>query len=160
MSTTEGANDPTHLALELDSVFDDLKMQISEQDPQLRSGVKKFIDRYKKMRKSNSKALIASSFHCFGSLHGGTVTRIQGGGIRRGRRIPVQATASGRRKHGTKGKAPIPSGRRVKSVAINKENKMPAVSRFELPIRREPKGKRPHSLSLNIKKGTQNAGKW
>ena len=151
--------DPIHLSEELDSVFKDLKMRLEEQDSQLRSGVRKFINRYKKMKKSYSTALLASSFHCFGSLNGGTVTNIQGGGIRRGRRIPVQATASGRRKRNLKGKAPASSGRPMKSVA-GKENKSIVPSRYELPLRREAKGKRCHNLALSLKRGTQNAGKW
>ena len=65
------------------------------------SRVKKFIDRYKKM--SNSTAVIASSLHCFGShVQGRTVTSVKGGSICRGRRIPVQATATGRQKYGSK----------------------------------------------------------
>ena len=55
------------------------------------------------------------------------MTSIHGGGMRRGRRIPVQATASGRQKYGTKDKAPAISGRAAKSAAT-KENKMPAIS--------------------------------
>ena len=150
--------DPMKLSQELELVLDDLKMRLQDQDLQLQSGVRKFINRYNKMKTSQSNALMASCFHNFGSLHGGTVTNIQGGGVRRGRRIPVQATASGRRKLGTKGKAPAPSGRPA-TLASHKEN-MKRNPRYELPIRRKPKGKRLHNLSLNITKNTQNAGKW
>ena len=86
------------LSLKLDEVIDDLKQMIQENDPQLRNGVEKFVNRYNKMRGSHSTAMLASSFHRFGSLMGGTITSVQGGGIRRGRRIPVQSTAAGRRK--------------------------------------------------------------
>ena len=144
---SENNLDPMKLSQELDLVFDDLKMRLQDQDPQLRSGVRKFINRYNKMKKSPSNALMASSFHTFGSLHGGTVTNIQGGGVRRGRHIPVQATASGRRKHGTKGKGPVPSGRPAK-LATNKENLMS--TRYQLPIRRQTKGKRLHNISFNV----------
>jgi len=42
---------------------------------------------------------------------GGTITSIQGGVIRQGRCIPVQATGEGKRKTiGLKGKAPISAG--------------------------------------------------
>lgn len=158
-SVPEDNIDPKHLSLDLDGLIYDLKMRLEEPDTQLRSGVRKFISRFNKMRESHSTALMASSFHCFGSLQGGTVTSIQGGGIRRGRRIPVQATASGRRKYSTKGKAPAPPERPAK-LAGNKENKIPALSRYELPSRRVLKGKRPHHLAFSIKRGTQNAGKW
>ena len=60
----------------------DLKQRMDEGDPQLCSGVKKIIVRYKTMAKSHSNALMASTFHCFGSQHNpGTVTCVQGGGI-------------------------------------------------------------------------------
>ncbi len=69
-----------------------------------------------------------------------TISYIQGGGqIRRGRQIPVQATASGRRKYGLKGKASAIRGR--PPIEKNKENKRLLVSRYQLPIRSEPKGK-------------------
>ena len=110
------------------------------------------------MTSSHSTALMASSFHCFGSM-GGTVTSVQGGGIRRGRRIPVQVTAAGRRKGtGKKGKAPIPAGRPPtgKNPLVPVHN----LSRYHLPIRNKPKGKRLHSLVTNVGAGVQNAGKW
>ena len=56
----------------------DLKQRIQENDdPQLIEGVQKFVDRYNKMRSSHSTALMSSSFHCFGSLMGGTITSVQ-----------------------------------------------------------------------------------
>ena len=75
---------------------------------------KKCIVRYNTMTKSHSNALMGSAFHCFGSQHNpGTVTcvQLQGGGIWRGRWIPVQATASGRWKYGLKGKTNAVPGR-------------------------------------------------
>ena len=69
-------------------------------------------------------ALMASPFHFFGSQHNpGTVTCVQGSGIRRSRWIPVQATASGRQKYGSKGKAYAVAGR--PPAGKNKENKRP-----------------------------------
>ena len=92
----EEIQDASGLSVDLESVIMDLKQRLDEGDLQLCSGVKKFIVRYNTMVKSHSNALMASAFHCFGSQHNpGTVTCVQGGGIRRGRRIPVQATASG-----------------------------------------------------------------
>ena len=67
----EDDQDPVQLSLELDSVFNDLKMRVMEEDHQLQSGVRRFINRYKKKKESCSSALMASSFDCFGSLHGG-----------------------------------------------------------------------------------------
>ena len=87
--------------------------------------------------KSQSTALIASSFHCFGSVPRGQLTRIQGGGIRRGRRIPVQATASGRRKYGSKGKAPAPPGRKLKNKVKEYHNQARLVSFFPFGIRQK-----------------------
>ena len=56
-------------------------------------------------------------------------------------------------------KAPVPSGRPVK-LAANKKNIKPN-PQYQLPVRRQPKGKRLHNLSFNIKNNyTQNAGKW
>ena len=150
--------DPVHLSNELDSVVSDLKKRLSSPDSELRLGVKKFIERYNSMKVSHSTALMASSFHCFGSLNSGTVTHIQGGAIRRGRRIPVQATASGRRKTGSKGKAPAPAGRSPIAKLGGKLNS--TSSRYDIPLRNPSKGKRPHNLAVSIKKGTQNAGKW
>ena len=77
--------DPVTLSAQLDSVVADLKLRLEKDDPQLRTGVEKFIYRYNKM-KSQSTAVIASSFHCFGSVYGcsRTVTHIQEGGFRRG----------------------------------------------------------------------------
>ena len=65
-----------HLSLELDKLVADLKEKIQENDPQLRNGVQKFVNRYNKMRSSHTTALMASSFHCFGSLMGGTITMV------------------------------------------------------------------------------------
>uniref|UniRef100_A0A1X7UGY1 Uncharacterized protein n=1 Tax=Amphimedon queenslandica TaxID=400682 RepID=A0A1X7UGY1_AMPQE len=98
--------DTSKLSTKLESVFLFLKECLTCDDLQLCSGVQKFIARYSTMSKSHSTALMASAFHCFSSQQSfGNVTHVQGGEIRRGRRIPVQATASGRRKYGTKGES-------------------------------------------------------
>ena len=130
-----------------------------QNDPQLRSGVERFVARYNKMSESNLNALLASSFHRFGWSFGGSITSMKGGALRRGKRIAVQAASAGRRKYGSRGKARVTAGKPVK-LANNKENLQPSQSRFTLPTRRAPKGKRPHDLSLNISKNVQNAGKW
>ena len=74
----------------------------------------------------------------------------------RGQRIPIGAKSAGRRRSGvSKGKAKIPSGR-PKGAKIACFPKLKHI----MKVRRQPKGKRPHSLHLSIFKGTQNAGKW
>ena len=73
------------------------------------------------------------------------------GKLRHGRRITVQATAAGRHRRGIKrGKGRQIAGR-------------PAGNNYEkhsMVVRNEAKGKRVHSLSTNVTKGTENAGKW
>ena len=73
----------------------------------------------------------------------------QGGQLRHGKQIPVQATATGRRavkSHGKRRQTPGHPGLKQ--------------SRHYLPIRNEPMGRRVHSLKENIQVGQQNAGKW
>ena len=80
--------------------------------------------------------------------------------MRHGRRISVQATAAGRRKGlKSRGKARAIPGKPPKS-ARQDGNGSDTISRFHLPTRRPPKGRRLHSLRANIDKGLQNAGKW
>ena len=122
------------------------------------SGVKKFIDHYKKM--SNSTAVIFSSVHSFGShVLGRTVTSVKGGSICRGRRIPVQAAATGRRKYGSKGKSPATAAERP-LYTKQKRHVMFVSSYYNLLCQHQPKGKRPHNLALNVSKGSHNVGKW
>ena len=71
------------------------------------------------MASMQSTALLSSAFHCFGS-QSSTTTCIQGGSVRRGRQIPVQATAAGRWKYGSKGKAPSIIGRPPKRKTEDK----------------------------------------
>ena len=129
-----------------------------ENDPQLKAGFKKFIKRYnRKMTRTKTTTLLTSAFHCFGSRSGEFATTLCGGRRRRGPRIPIQATAAGRRKTGAREKATIPKGRPV--TAAQKVTR-PQESRHCMPVRRKPKGKRPHNLTESIIKGQQNAGKW
>ena len=103
---------------------------------------------------------MASAFHKFGWVFGGTVTR-QAGALRHGRRIPVQATAAGRRrKILSRGKAKAQAGRPVKYKGLVKRTKSKALSRYHLPIRNVKPPKHQHSLSGNIQLCQQNAGKW
>ena len=66
-----------------------------------------------------------------------------------GRRITVQATAAGRRRGMKRGKMQI-AGR---LAGRHYEN-------HSTVVRNEAKGKCVHSFSINVTKGTQNAGKW
>ncbi len=73
-----------------------------------------FLTRYRNMTTSETfqNARLSSALHCFGWVFGGTITRTQGGYMRRGRRILVCAKAAGRkRKAIRRGKAKLPPGR-------------------------------------------------
>ena len=131
-----------------------------ECDPQLASGIQMFTDRYFKMRRNKTHALLASAFHRFGSNAGGrTVASRRGGILRRGKRIPIQVTAAGRQKGKSRGKAPAVPGRPPKRVA-NHTITTTKPNRYFMSLRRAAKGKRKHNLKLNIEIGQQNAGKW
>ena len=93
---------------------------------------------------------LASVLHKYRWVFGGTVTR-QAGVLRHGRRIPVQATAAGRRcKILSRGKAKAQAGRPVKYQGLVKRTKSKALSQYHLPIRNAKPPKRQHSLSGNI----------
>ena len=113
-----------------------------------------FIKRYKDMssRGKFADAALASSPHWFGWVFGGRTKNTQGGFLRRGRRIPVNAKAAGRRR-GTlsRGKAKV-THERHKRACYHGTNTM--------TTRKPAKGKRLHSLSENTTLGIQNAGKW
>ena len=144
----------------IDSIADDLKQKLREEDnEQLVFGSEKFISRYNKLK--HSLPLLTSALHRFGWTYSGSVTSRKGGKVRHGRRIPVQATAAGRRRKGlSRGKAKVTPGKPLGKQKGQPPAKMVQESRYILPTRREPKGKRKHSLKLSIEKGHQNAGKW
>ena len=154
---TKSEHEDEDMEVQLEETFQDMKKRLKENDPQLKAGFKKFIKRYNKMTQTKTTALLTSALHCFGSKSGGFATTLSGGRLRRGPRIPIQATAAGRRKTGTRGKGAIPKGRPV--TAAQKATR-PWESRHCMPVRRKPKGKRPHNLTESINKGQQNAGKW
>ena len=111
------------------------------------------------------KSKLASCFHQFG-WDMGTISSTTAGQIRHGKRIPIQATAAGRRKRGkSRGKGKAVAGRPVAGAASSHLSQSQAQqaagpSRHCMPIRNPAKGKRLHSLSKNIKGNQQNAGKW
>ena len=104
---------------------------------------------------------IASALNRFGWVFGGTVTSVQGGLLRRGRRIAVQGTASGRRRKTlSRGKSKAPSGRPVKKETQTARTNGDDLSRYHIPPRNLKPAKRLHSLLGNIAPSQQNAGKW
>ena len=58
-----------------------------------------------------------------------------------------------RRGDTARGKSKVPAGRKARMLSQKQDV-------HSMPIRKEPKGKRVHSLQQNIMKGLQNAGKW
>ena len=109
--------------------------------------VKTFLRRYRDVSACQfSNARLSFVLHHFGWVFRVTISHSQGGHMRRGRRIPVNAQLAGHSCKGSKGKAKVPSGR-------------PA-SHYLMPIRKNPPGKKAHSLNASIVKGTQNGGKW
>ncbi len=91
-----------------------------------------------------------SALYKFGWSVGGSIQNTQGGHFRRGHRIPINAKGAGRRRgKSSKGKGKALSGRPKGEH-----------SSFTMKPRKEPRGKRMHSLKSCIEKGTQNAGKW
>jgi len=138
----------------LDQAMNTLKEKLTAScDPQLLSGVNKFLTRFEKLSEHRSLAKLSSAFHQFG-WEMGTTTRIQGGQIRHGKRIPIQSTSAGRRRTGmSHGKGKITAGRPVNSTHSS-------LMKHNMPVRRKAKGKRRHSLFSNIQLGLQNAGKW
>ena len=102
---------------------------------------------------------MVSAFHQFGWVFGGVISRTNlRGNTRHGKRITVQATSAGRRRGGSlRGKAKVPSGR---PCSASSQSGLISASQNFMPTRKQPKGKRIHSLSKNVAKGLQNAGKW
>ena len=121
-------------------------------------GMQTFLRRYKTLTQSGRfhNARLASALHRFGWVFGGTIKSTQGGHLRRGRRIPVNALSAGRRRKSvSKGKAKLPPGRpKGMKVATYPP------SRYNMPTRKQAPGKRMHSLKNSIQQGTQNARKW
>ena len=120
-----------------------------DQDFNMVSGIKKFLNKYQNMLTSSTTAKLASALHQFGWS---PKLSVQPGLLRRGYRIPVQATAAGRCKKGSSwGKGMVTSGRPLKSSCTEKkENDM---NQYNIPTTKESKGKRLHNLSLNVLRG-------
>lgn len=141
----------------IDDLAQSLKNHLDSNDPQLIPGIKKFIDRFNAMK---STGQLASAMHTFGTQTRAGVS-LASENRRWGKRIGVQATASGRRKHGSKGKGQVIAGRPRNSY-VNKVEAYEKHSRYNIPTRKKNQinRKRQHNLSENIKIGKQNGGKW
>ena len=61
-------------------------------------------------------------------------------------------------KYGSRGKSAAPKG--CPSIHCTSKPNTSSANWHVMPVRREPKGKKPHSLVANIRAGQQNAGKW
>ena len=149
--------DNQELCEEIDAITDDINKHIMS-DKQFVGSAAKFPKTYKVLAKKSSSAHLMSAFYKFGWCFGGTITSQQGGILRRGRRIPIQAKSAGRRrKTATRGKAAATAGRAPNTSQV----KLSLQKKYFLPIRQRNRStKKPHSLAQNVAKGQQNAGKW
>lgn len=104
---------------EVDSFASTLKLHLQQNDDQLVSRIRKFLTRYKDLAAYRSTAKLASAFHQFGWVLGGTISRTSfRSNACHGKRIAVQATSAGRRRAGSlRGKVRVPSGRPATSSA-------------------------------------------
>ena len=80
------------IVTEIKQVFADIKVRVKDSSV-VAQGMETFIKRYKQMltRGNSANAALGSSLHRFGWVFGGTIRSTQGGFLRRGRRIPVNA---------------------------------------------------------------------
>lgn len=116
-----------------------------------------FLRRYDTITKFGTfaNARLTSALHRFGWIFGGNTSSSQGGHFRCGRRIAINAKSAGRRRSAVS---------RRKGKAIQGRPKGMTIATYtdvhEIPVRKNPKGKRQHSLQKSMISGTQNAGKW
>ena len=145
----------------IDIMAETLKEMVQSNDSQLTTGVYKFLTRFNKLSTPRLHSRLATALHQFGWELGNKIAT-QAGQMRYGKRIAVQATAAGRRKQGkTKGKGKEIAGRPLKRLQdFPSQQSNYTCSRYQMPTRKEPKGRRVHSLNKNIQLGQQNAGKW
>ena len=144
----------------IDRMAETMKSQLDSNDPQLVPGIEKFLARFHELSALQTTGRLASALHSFGTETRRGVSRASGN-RRWGKRIGVQATASGRRKYSSKGKAQVIAGR-PRTSFVNKVKRKDNKLRYTIPLRKknQMEKKRPHNLSLNISLGRQNAGKW
>ena len=155
--TTKDEEKRSQLLHSIDDIAEALKDGLCGDDPQLNRGIEKFLSCFTTLSSHPSKVRLISALHCFGSEKDRISKLMKSGLIRKGKVIKVQATATGRRKFGTKGRGPAQRGRpRTRKLAtVRKQAK-----RYTLTVRRKNQitQKRSHSLSKNINLGKQNAG--
>ena len=119
--------------------------------PAIAQAMLTFLSRYDNITKSATfaTARLSSALHRFGWVFGGNTSSSQGGHLRRGRRIPINAKSAGRRR----GKVSIGKGKilqgRPKGMKVAT---YPNV--HNMRVKKPPKGKRKHSLQSSIVQGT------
>ena len=86
-----------------------------------------------------SNGLLSSALHQFGSMYAGVTTTRHRATLRSGPRIPIQATAAGRWNYTRHFQRTVCSTKRTFFHTLY----------LMLPVRREPKSKRPHILAAN-----------
>ena len=146
------------LCARIDSMAQCIKKRLVE-DSAFKQSVVKFSATFETLSAKHTNSHLTSAFHKFGWCFGGYISRLQGGTLRRGRRIAIQAKSAGRRKKTvSRGKGKVMAGRKpLQARDMNVETN----ERYFLPIRKVNNSiKRPHSLSRNCQNGQQNGGKW
>ena len=125
------SNQTREICDKIDRVASTLKGMLQSGDPQLSSGVSKFIARFDKLSAPRLRPTLASEFHQFGWQMG--ITKItHSGQLRHSKRIAAQATAAGRRR---KVKSHEREGRYLEDLA----------NRHYFSNPNKPKGRRIHS---------------
>ena len=139
-----------NLCAKIDTIAESIKKRLQADDT-FKQSISKFASTFETLSAKPTNAYLTSAFHRFGWCFGGTIRRQQGGIIRRGRRIPVQATSAGRRRKTGRGKGKVSAGR---TPLLARDTNFLPVKRVNNSV------KRPHSLNTNCQKGQQNGGKW
>ena len=149
-------NEADDIVQQIQKFSQDITNRVRE-TPLVANAMKIFLRRYKTLTEPGKfvNVRLSSALHRFGWVFGGTVSRKDHNGhFRKGRRIPVNAKAAGRRKG---------SASRGKAIALQGRPKGMKIATFPgstlnlQTIQKLPK--RPHSLSQNIARGVQNGGK-
>ena len=73
----------------IDSIAESIKKNL-KRDETFKQSIEKFASTYETLSSKNSNAYLTSAFHRFGWCFGGSITRQQGGVLRRGKRIAIR----------------------------------------------------------------------
>ena len=119
----------------IDRMAETMKSQLDSNDPQLVPGIEKFLARFHELSALQTTGRLASALHSFGTETWRGVSRASGN-RRWGKRIGVQATASGRRKYSSKGKAQVIAGR-PRTSFVNKVKRKDNKLRYTIPLRKK-----------------------